>query len=713
MSKTVATALLTKMQSGVTKLATLVTIKRQDGRVFRLTNNDTPIVFQGFTYDNTIPFNLSASTHSSELSVDNVDLALHLDGTVFVYSDFKANLYQHAEVTIALVDRTNPDDGQMVINRGWLGPMMLNTLNTVSITVVGLLKILDFEIGRVYQPTCDADLGDSRCKVALDWSKAYAPENIYANGEWFYVYDEAEMTPISLTNGSFETDGSVPANSAITGWTKSPGARFTVAGSTTPAAANGTYTLSGTTVSATRFEQYVQQDIDLVAAGISAPDIDDGFIMFHLSAAFAHITNQTTFPRLLVEILNADGVVIDYRDTRYITLDTADVFRRRAHVFPLVEGARTARIYVSMYKTSGSSVQCFADDVKAFWWDTRTDDPTHQLIHKVIRVGQYEGFEAYYPENSSFERDGNLALSATNNITGWTKVSGTWGVSDSLGGVSPDEGNRFLISGSAGVIEAEVHLIDDVKLTATKIDAEAYSGKFQCHVFWGNTSSAATIALRFTEEDGTPVSTVTISSAVTVPSAPADSYLSGGFSIPADARKVFVQFTSSGAATPSLAFDDAYLNILDTTKPETTDPTTGSGEDGYVWDVSGAGVKNVNGGLITKSRAAKVLHDEVASVTSSKVFVATNMAGVAGTFETALIRWITGANAGQLNVIRAWNSGTKAVGLYFTPVNAIQAGDRFEYHYSCQKRFLEDCVNGFDNGINFRGFPYLPSTTGV
>lgn len=38
----------------------------------------------------------------------------------------------------------------------------------------------------------------------------------------------------------------------------------------------------------------------------------------------------------------------------------------------------------------------------------------------------------------------------------------------------------------------------------------------------------------------------------------------------------------------------------------------------------------------------------------------------------------------------------------------IHVGDTFVIHAGCTKRFTEDCVQKFHNGVNFRGFPHLP-----
>ena len=38
----------------------------------------------------------------------------------------------------------------------------------------------------------------------------------------------------------------------------------------------------------------------------------------------------------------------------------------------------------------------------------------------------------------------------------------------------------------------------------------------------------------------------------------------------------------------------------------------------------------------------------------------------------------------------------------------VTAGDTFVVYAGCTKRYTEDCLTKFNNGLNFRGFPFLP-----
>lgn len=40
----------------------------------------------------------------------------------------------------------------------------------------------------------------------------------------------------------------------------------------------------------------------------------------------------------------------------------------------------------------------------------------------------------------------------------------------------------------------------------------------------------------------------------------------------------------------------------------------------------------------------------------------------------------------------------------------IVVGDTYSMHAGCAKRYTEDCIGKFSNGVNFRGFPHLPGS---
>jgi uncharacterized phage protein (TIGR02218 family) len=95
-------------------------------------------------------------------------------------------------------------------------------------------------------------------------------------------------------------------------------------------------------------------------------------------------------------------------------------------------------------------------------------------------------------------------------------------------------------------------------------------------------------------------------------------------------------------------------------------------------------------------------------VGGNRAFYANGVAGQPDNwFTNGLITFQSGENFGLSMEIRAaYSSGYCELEqqMPFT----IAPGDNFLITAGCTKRFNEDCVGKFHNGINFRGFPHLP-----
>lgn len=70
------------------------------------------------------------------------------------------------------------------------------------------------------------------------------------------------------------------------------------------------------------------------------------------------------------------------------------------------------------------------------------------------------------------------------------------------------------------------------------------------------------------------------------------------------------------------------------------------------------------------------------------------------------VEWLTGANAG----LELWTDGfaAGAVDLGEPTPFPIQIGDTYRIRPDCRKRFEEDCIAVWNNGINFKGEPLIP-----
>lgn len=75
------------------------------------------------------------------------------------------------------------------------------------------------------------------------------------------------------------------------------------------------------------------------------------------------------------------------------------------------------------------------------------------------------------------------------------------------------------------------------------------------------------------------------------------------------------------------------------------------------------------------------------------------------------IEWIDGDNEGFSSKIKLHvfiGGGVSEIQLQTPTPFVIQLGDSFRALPGCDKRFNGDCVNTFDNGINFQGEPFIP-----
>ncbi len=78
-------------------------------------------------------------------------------------------------------------------------------------------------------------------------------------------------------------------------------------------------------------------------------------------------------------------------------------------------------------------------------------------------------------------------------------------------------------------------------------------------------------------------------------------------------------------------------------------------------------------------------------------------------YEDGTLVWTSGANLDfPSREVRSYDPSTRNLKLFEAPRRAVTAGDSFTIFAGCRKRFAEDCVAKYSNGINFMGEPHLP-----
>ena len=103
----------------------------------------------------------------------------------------------------------------------------------------------------------------------------------------------------------------------------------------------------------------------------------------------------------------------------------------------------------------------------------------------------------------------------------------------------------------------------------------------------------------------------------------------------------------------------------------------------------------------------------VASVTNAAVFGDTSRTEALHWFRGGKIAWTSGFNDGLEMEVKAWTLATTTFELMLPMSRAIQVGDTYSAIPGCFKRFTDDCVTKFANGVNFRGEPHVPGLDAI
>jgi uncharacterized phage protein (TIGR02218 family) len=161
--KSLSPALQTHLDSGATTLAWCWRITRVGGAVFDFTDHDRVLVFAGTSFEPESGMTASELRHGSELAVDAQDAegALRITET-----DIAAGLWDGAEVEVWRVNWSDPSQ-RVLLRRGAIGQIRRERLAFLA-EMHSFAHVLGQTVGRVYQATCDAVLGDARCRVDLD-----------------------------------------------------------------------------------------------------------------------------------------------------------------------------------------------------------------------------------------------------------------------------------------------------------------------------------------------------------------------------------------------------------------------------------------------------------------------------------------------------------------------------------------------------------------
>jgi uncharacterized phage protein (TIGR02218 family) len=163
--RTIPSALQAHLDSGATTLAWCWRVTRNDGTRLGFTDHDRDVVFDGTTFEAASGFSATEMQSEVGLSVANQDLAGALRSDRLSDADLAAGLYDNAGIEVFRVNWSDPTQ-RVLMRTGSIGEVKQGP-TAFSAELRGLAHFLQQERGRIYQFSCDADLGDARCTVAL------------------------------------------------------------------------------------------------------------------------------------------------------------------------------------------------------------------------------------------------------------------------------------------------------------------------------------------------------------------------------------------------------------------------------------------------------------------------------------------------------------------------------------------------------------------
>ncbi len=154
------------LASPVTTLCHCWRLTRRDGEVSGFTDHDRLLRFENTEFKPETGFSASEARETLGLAVDTVDVEGALSSLSISEEDVADGLYDGARIETFLVNWRKPEERGLI--RAASVGRITRSGNRFVAELQSLTQALDRPQGRFITRTCDAELGDGRCRVALD-----------------------------------------------------------------------------------------------------------------------------------------------------------------------------------------------------------------------------------------------------------------------------------------------------------------------------------------------------------------------------------------------------------------------------------------------------------------------------------------------------------------------------------------------------------------
>jgi len=182
--KTLSQELRDHIQNEVTTLCRCWIIETVSGDQLGFTDHDQDLTVQGVLCERRAGAEASSIEERLGLNIDGGEIAGALQSALIEETDILAGKYDGGRITTYLVNWTQPD--QFITDRVMLIGEIHQEDGEFRFEMRGVSSLLDQSSGRHFIKTCQADLGDSRCRVNLNSPVFSANGTVNAvNSEYF------------------------------------------------------------------------------------------------------------------------------------------------------------------------------------------------------------------------------------------------------------------------------------------------------------------------------------------------------------------------------------------------------------------------------------------------------------------------------------------------------------------------------------------------
>lgn len=164
--KSLSAELQAHMDGGTTTLSWCWRISRADGVTLGFTDHDLMLAFDGTDFEPESGFAASEVRSGSDLSVDAQDAEGVLTSDRITETDIIDGRWDNAAVELWRVSWADTSQ-RVLLRRGAVGQIRRGRIAFVS-EVRSLAHALGQTVGRTFQASCDAPLGDNRCGIDLE-----------------------------------------------------------------------------------------------------------------------------------------------------------------------------------------------------------------------------------------------------------------------------------------------------------------------------------------------------------------------------------------------------------------------------------------------------------------------------------------------------------------------------------------------------------------